>query len=53
MEQYRQACKEAEDRSGNYMFEHMYTEMPFIVGRQVGDMISKGVKPTPMGYRWC
>lgn len=57
MENYRRACQEVEEsgtgeRPWLYTFEHAYTELPFVVGRQVEDIMERGIKPVPIGYRW-
>lgn len=57
MEHYWRACKEVEEsgtgeRPWLYTFEHAYTELPFVVGRQIEDIVGKGIRPVPIGYRW-
>ena len=57
LEQYWRSCKESvESGTGEhpwlYTFEHAYLELPFVVGRQVQEIVEKRIKPVPIGYRW-
>jgi len=55
--QYWRSIQEVEEsgtgeRPWRYTLEHAYTELPFVVGRSVKDIVKKKVEPVPMGYRW-
>jgi hypothetical protein len=57
LEQYWKSCEQSvESGTGEhpwlYTFEHAYLELPFVVGRQVQDLVEKRLKPVPIGYRW-
>ena len=56
LEQYWRSCEESvESGTGEhprlYTFEHAYLEFPFVVGRQVQEIMEKRIKPVPIGYR--
>jgi len=40
------------ERPWMYTLEHAYTELPFVVGRHVKDIMEKRIQPVPIGYRW-
>jgi hypothetical protein len=57
MKHYWRACRGVEESGTGehpwlYTFEHAYAELPFVVGREVKDILEKGIKPVPIGYRW-
>jgi hypothetical protein len=55
--QYWRSVQEVEESGTGelpwrYTLEHAYTELPFVVGRLVKDIIKKKIQPVPIGYRW-
>jgi hypothetical protein len=52
---YSRACTEYTATGSNapYIFEHAYAELPFVVGRQVEEVVEQETKPVPIGYRWA
>lgn len=57
LEHYWRSIQEVEEsgtgeRPWMYTLEHAYTELPFVIGRHVKDILAKKVQPVPIGYRW-
>lgn len=57
LENYWRSIRDVEEsgtgeRPWMYTLEHAYTELPFVVGRHVREIIRKKIQPVPIGYRW-